>query len=164
VGDPTHCGFAAPLTTPVFSTSSTPEAAVLGLLCNWIGGLEVQMPKSIIIGLLVASLVLIGASTAGADDNTGVRPTPIVKQVAPETAKAGDVLTITGENLDKTRVKEFYLTTGTEDFKTAIVEQGSTEVKVTVPANVKTGRLHVMILTTGNPGQLLEQPVVLNIE
>ena len=75
------------------------------------------MLKSLIGGLLAASVLLVGAWGAAPDDNTALRATPIVKQVAPETAKAGDVITITGENLDKTRVKEFYLTTGTQGFQ-----------------------------------------------
>jgi hypothetical protein len=108
--------------------------------------------------------MLLTPSVAAADDNTALRLTPIVKQVAPETAKAGDVITISGENLDKAHVKEFYLTTGSEDFKTAVVEQTAAEVKVTVPAKVKAGRLRVMLLTVGVPPQLLEQPVAITIE
>ena len=120
------------------------------------------MLKSLFGGLLLASVLLAGANKDAKDE--GWKPTPLMRSVTPDTAKVGDVLTATGENLDKSRVKEIYLTDGTVEFKTEIVEQSASEVKVKVPAKVKFGRMRLMILTTGVQPQLLEQPVTVEIQ
>ena len=121
------------------------------------------MLKSVIGGLLVASVLLIGADSKESKDQ-GWKPTPLMRTVEPDTAKTGDVLTIAGEYLDKSRVKEIYLTDSKVEFKTEIVEQNANAVKVKVPAKVKTGRLRLMVLTTGVEPQFLEQPVSVEIQ
>ncbi len=118
------------------------------------------MMKSLITALLFASALL----TAGDGKDQGWKGTPLMRSVSPGTAKAGDVLTVTGEYLDKTRVKEIYLTDGKVEFKTEIVEQNENEVKVKVPADSKTGKLRLMVLTTGIQPQFLEQPVSVEIQ
>lgn len=119
------------------------------------------MLKSLIGSLLVASVLLIGADKA---KDQAWKPTPLMRTVAPDTAKAGDVLTISGEYLDKTRVKDIYLTDSKMEWKCEIVEQQQNEAKVKVPAKSKTGRLRLMILTTGVEPQFLEQPVAVEIQ
>jgi hypothetical protein len=89
---------------------------------------------------------------------------PQMKSVEPDTAKAGDVLTVTGENLDKASVAEIYLTDGKNDFKTVITAQESGTVKVKVPETAKPGRLALMVLTKGKDQKLIEQPVKVTIE
>ena len=120
------------------------------------------MMKSLIAALLFAALAL--AAGDGKDKDQGFKGTPLMRSVAPDTAKVGENLTATGEYLDKTHVKEVYLTDSKVEFKTEIVEQTENEVKVKVPANVKTGRLRLMVLTTGIQPQLLEQPVTIEIQ
>ena len=85
-----------------------------------------------------------------------------VASVEPPTAKAGDILTATGEGLAKTSVTAVFLTNGTDDFKAEVVEQTDTAVKFKVPAAVKPGRWAVMIQV--KDGMLLEQPVKVTIE
>jgi hypothetical protein len=89
---------------------------------------------------------------------------PQMKSVDPDTAKAGDVLTVTGENLDQSVVAEVYLTDGTHDFKAAITQQETGSLKVKVSAATKPGRLALMVLTKGKVPKLIEQPVKVNIE
>jgi IPT/TIG domain len=120
------------------------------------------MIKSAITALLFASVLL--AAGDGKDKDQGWKGTPLMRTVSPDTAKVGDVLTVTGEYLDKTRINEIYLTDGKVEFKTEIVAQNQNEVKVKVPANVKTGRMRLMVLTTGIQPQLLEQPVSVEIQ
>jgi hypothetical protein len=91
-------------------------------------------------------------------------PVPSMKAVDPSTAKAGDVLTVTGENLDRANVAEVYLTDGKTDFKTPIEEQAAEAIKIKVPASAKPGRLALMILTQGKDQKLIEQPVKVTIE
>jgi len=84
--------------------------------------------------------------------------------VDPTSAKAGDVLTVAGENLDKANVSQIFLTDGQNDFKTEITEQADTSVKVKVPASIKAGRFSLMVLTTGKQPKLIEQPVKVTVE
>ena len=127
-------------------------------------GVEVQMVKSLIGCLLMASVVVLGAGAGSDVKDQGWKPTPLMRSVSPDIAKSGDVLTVTGEYLDKARVKEIYLTDGKVEFKTPIVEQAETTVKVKVPPDAKPGRLRLMVLTTGVEPQFLEQPVAVTIE
>jgi nitrous oxidase accessory protein NosD len=89
---------------------------------------------------------------------------PQMRTCEPLNAKIGDVVTVTGENLDKANVDKVYLTDGTDDFVVEIQDQAATAVKIKVPAKVKAGRLALMILTRGKEPKLIEQPVKLTIE
>ncbi len=119
------------------------------------------MLKYFIGGVLAASMLLFAGDSA---KDQGWKPTPLMRSVSPDSVKVGEILTATGEYLDKARVKEIYLTDGKAEFKTEIVEQSQTEVKVKVPATVKAGRWRLMVLTTGVEPQLLEQPVTVEIQ
>ncbi len=89
---------------------------------------------------------------------------PSMKSVEPGTAKIGDILTVTGENLEKANVDKVYLTDGKDDFVVEIQEQQATTLKFKVPAKVKPGRLALMLLTRGKEPKLIEQPVKVTIE
>jgi hypothetical protein len=89
---------------------------------------------------------------------------PSITKVAPDTAKAGAILSIAGENLDKDKVAEIYLTDGKNDIKLEIIEQTATALKVRVPDPVKTGRFSLMILTATTPAQYFQMPVKVTIE
>ncbi len=88
---------------------------------------------------------------------------PRMASVDPYSAKAGDVVTVTGENLDKANVAKVYLTDGKNDLVCDVTEQAATALKFKVPAKA-TGRMAIMILTGGKEGKLIEQPVKLTIE
>ena len=89
---------------------------------------------------------------------------PQMQNVDPASAKAGDVVTVTGENLGQSIVAALYLTNGKDDFKAEITEQTSTSIKFKVPSAVKTGRLALMVLTKGKEPKLIEEPVKVLIE
>jgi hypothetical protein len=88
---------------------------------------------------------------------------PRMSTVDPSSAKVGDVVTVTGENLDKTNVAKVYLTDQKNDFTCEITSQTATEIKFKIPAK-STGRLALMILTNGKEQKLIEQPVKVTIE
>jgi len=88
---------------------------------------------------------------------------PKVTSVEPDTGKGGDAVSAKGENLDKSSIGELYLTDGKNDTKVAIQEQSGTEIKFTVPASIKAGRYHLMVLTA-NKASMIEQPVVFTVE
>jgi hypothetical protein len=89
---------------------------------------------------------------------------PQMKSVEPDTAKTGDLLTVTGENLDKANVADVFLTDGKNDFKAEITAQEAGSLKMKVPASAKPGRLALMVLTKGKEPKLIEQPVKVTIE
>jgi hypothetical protein len=88
---------------------------------------------------------------------------PRMSSVDPSSGKAGDVVAVTGENLDKTNVVKVYLTDGKNDLTCEVTEQSATTIKFKIPAKA-TGRLAVMILTSGKDAKLIEQPVKVTIE
>ncbi|HTS24837.1 MAG TPA: IPT/TIG domain-containing protein [Bryobacteraceae bacterium] len=90
---------------------------------------------------------------------------PRITAVDPQNGKVGDVITITGENLQKDSVAKVYLTDGTNDIQVdAITEQTATSIKFKIPDKAKPGRLALMFLTAGKAGQLMEQPYKITID
>ncbi len=110
--------------------------------------------------LMVAVLIALAAAAVLAAQAT----LPQMQSVDPASAKVGDVVTVTGENLDQSIVAALYLTNGKEDFKTEITEQTATSIKFKIPSLVKTGRLALMVLTKGKEPKLIEEPVKVLIE
>jgi hypothetical protein len=83
---------------------------------------------------------------------------PRMTSVDPDTAKIGDAVVATGENLDKASVAKVYLTDGKNDLIVEVLQQSATNIKFKIPAKA-TGRMAVMVLTTGKEPQYIEQPV-----
>jgi hypothetical protein len=102
--------------------------------------------------LFAATLVLFGQEAM-----------PRMSSVDPSSGKAGDVIAVTGENLDKANVAKVYLTDDKNDFVCEVTEQTATEIKLKIPAKA-TGRLALMILTNGKEPKLVTQPVKVTIE
>lgn len=92
---------------------------------------------------------------------------PMITGVDPPTGKRGDVITATGQNLQKENVAKLYLTDGVNeknDIQVEITSQGATEIKFKIPAKTVMGRMALMVLTTTKPPQLIEQPVKLTVD
>jgi hypothetical protein len=116
-------------------------------------GTDIQMKLSSVVPLLLAATLVLFAQEA----------MPRMSSVDPPSGKAGDVITVTGENLDKANVGKVYLTDSKNDFECEVTGQTATEIKVKIPAKA-TGRLALMILTAGKEPKLIEQPVKVTIE
>jgi len=84
--------------------------------------------------------------------------------VDPGTGKAGDEITVAGENLEKTLVAKVYLTDGKNDVLVDLTEQTATSIKFKIPTKAAAGRFALMLLTTGKEPKLIEQPVKLTVE
>jgi hypothetical protein len=108
--------------------------------------------SSLVLLLFAATLVLFGQEAM-----------PRMSSVDPSSGKAGDVIAVTGENLDKANVSKVYLTDGKNDFECEVTGQTATEIKFKIPAKA-TGRLALIILTSGKEPKLIEQPVKVSIE
>ena len=117
-------------------------------------GLDIQMKLSFVVSLLVAASFAAYAQQA----------MPRMISVDPPNGKKGDVITITGENLQKDVVSKVYLTDGKNDLVVEVTEQTDTSLKFKIPAKAAAGRLALMILTTGKDAKYIEQPVKLTID
>ena len=88
---------------------------------------------------------------------------PRMTSVEPQNGKAGDVVVVSGENLEKATVSKVYLTDGKNDLEVSITEQSGKEIKFKIPAKA-TGRLALMVLTSGKEAKLIEQPVKVQVD
>ena len=88
---------------------------------------------------------------------------PRMTAVDPPNGKKGDVIAVTGENLQKDVVAKVYLTDGKNDLVCEVTEQSATTIKFKIPAKA-TGRLAVMVLLTGKNQNFIEQPVKVTID
>jgi len=93
-----------------------------------------------------------------------VLPTPMMRAVNPDSAKAGEIVTVSGEHLDKSRVADLFLTNGQKDVKVEIVEQTATSIKFKVPNSVAAGRYNLLVLLVDIEPKLIEEPVRLTVE
>ena len=84
---------------------------------------------------------------------------PRMTNVEPDSGKAGDVLTVNGEHLDKGEVVELYLTDGKKDTKVQVTEQGPSALKFKIPDKATPGRFALLVLTGGKEPRLIEEPV-----
>ncbi len=91
-------------------------------------------------------------------------PMPRMTAVEPTSGKVGDILTVTGENLEKAHVAEVFLTDGKNDLKVPVTEQAATTLKFRIPPTVKPGKWALMILTAGKDPKYIEQPVKVTVE
>ena len=74
----------------------------------------------------------------------------------------GEILTMLGWDLGKSKVAEVYLTDGKSSWKAEIIHQSAKVVRVRIPANVIPGTLHVVLTTHGFPARWIAQsPAVL---
>jgi len=111
------------------------------------------MKLSYVVTLLIAA----GISAYG-------QAMPRMSTVEPTSGKKGDVVAITGENLDKDNVAKVFLTDGKNDTPVEVTEQSATSIKIKIPGAAKAGRLALMILTAGKEPKYIEQPVKVTIE
>jgi len=111
------------------------------------------MKLSFVVSLLVAASFVAYAQQA----------MPRMTSVDPVSGKKGDIIVISGENLQKELVAKVYLTDGKNDLQVEVTEQTATAIKFKIPAKA-TGRLTLMVLTSGKDAKYIEQPVKLTID
>ena len=116
----------------------------------------IQMRKS---SLTIAVLAALAAALLCAQSTM-----PQMQTVEPNTAKNGDVVTVTGENLGSGIVAALFLTDGKADTRVEMVEQTDTAIKFKIPVAMKNGRFALMVLTKGKDAKLIEEPVKVLIE
>jgi IPT/TIG domain-containing protein len=107
----------------------------------------------------VVSLLMAASFTAYAQQTM-----PRMTSVDPLNGKKGDVIVVTGENLQKDLVAKVFLTDGKNDIPVEIVEQTATSIKFKIPVKAVPGRLTLMVLTVGKDAKYIEQPVKVTID
>ena len=113
--------------------------------------------------LILLLLVLLPLQLVAVDPSQPM-PTPLMRVVDPGTAKIGDVVTVTGDNLNKELVAEVYLTAGESSYKVELISQSAKEIKFRVPADVKAGPYRISVLLTSVEPTMIEEPVRIVIE
>ena len=103
------------------------------------------------------ALSLISASALSAFQGV-----PRCTAVDPETAKTGDTVNVTCENLGKASFADVFLTDEKDDIKVTVMDHTADKLRIQVP-NVKPGRYHLEFLTA-NKASMVEQPVVLTVQ
>ena len=89
---------------------------------------------------------------------------PRMTSVDPMNGKTGDVITVTGENLQKDLVAKVFLTDGKNDILCEVLDQSATTLKFKIPAKAEKGaRLALMVETAGKDKKQIEQPVKVTI-
>jgi hypothetical protein len=89
---------------------------------------------------------------------------PRMLSVDPMNGKTGDVITVSGENLQKELVAKLFLTDDKIDILCEITEQTATSLKFKIPAKVEKGaRLALMVETAGKDKKQIIQPVKVTI-
>ena len=92
--------------------------------------------------------------------HTRAQAGPRVTGVDPTTAKAGDNVTVLGENLDKKAVVAVYLSDSSEDHKVQVVDQTPEKIVIKVP-KLKARDYNVSIQVRND---ILIQPVRLTVQ
>jgi hypothetical protein len=114
---------------------------------------RIKMKKSFLLSLAAATCLLVYAQEA----------MPRMTTVDPFSGKVGDVVTVSGENLDKANVDKVFLIDDKNDLPCVVTEQTATSIKVKIPAKA-TGRMAFMIRTAGKEPKDIVQPVKVTIE
>jgi hypothetical protein len=104
--------------------------------------------------------LLVAASLAGYAQQS----MPRMVSADPMNGRKGDVIAVTGENLQKDAVAKVYLTDGKNDYEVQVTEQTETSIKFKIPDKAAPGRLALMVLTTGKDAKYIEQPVKVTVE
>lgn len=120
------------------------------------------MQRHRIVSLLLLLLFTVAVAAMASDQpSQGV---PVIGAVNPDNGKPGDLVTATGDYLDKARVAEVFLSAANKDIKVEILEQTAAAIKFKIPAEATAGRYGLTVLMAGGDPILLEQPVVLVVK
>jgi hypothetical protein len=117
-----------------------------------------------LLSTIAIAILFLTVPTRGVEPKEGGFRTPLMRTVEPYKASAGDQVTISGENLDKARVAEVYISDGKENTPVTMVTQEDKKLVVKLPATAKPGRYSFVVMLTDNPPMFIEEPVKITIE
>jgi IPT/TIG domain-containing protein len=108
----------------------------------------------------VLALALAAAFVAISVHPLAAQVTARVTGVDPASGKANDIVTIAGENLEKSHVSAVFLSDDKDDHKASVVSQGADKIVIKVP-DVKPGDYNVSI-QAGN--SIFIQPIKFTVQ
>jgi len=117
-----------------------------------------------LLSAFAVALLLFCLPVRGVDPKETKIRTPLMRSVDPYKVNAGEQVVILGENLDKERIAEVYVTDGKTNTPIVIVEQTEKKLVVKVPATLKPGRYAFVVLLPEIPPTYIEEPVKITIE
>lgn len=116
------------------------------------------------LSAIAVALLLFCLPARGVDPKETKTRTPLMRTVDPYKVAAGEQVTIAGDNLDKERVAEIYVTDGKENIAVKIIEQDEKKVVVKLPTTLKPGRYAFVVMLPEIPPMFIEEPVKVTIE
>lgn len=124
-----------------------------------------------LLGFAAAFVLASGLALADGPKDGGqlVCGVPMFRTIVPDTAKAGDLVTVNGEGLQAACILQVFLSKGSTDVEVKIVSQNTSEISFKVPVNMKEGRYRLVVLAKEfNDGKTitkyLEEPIFLVVE
>jgi hypothetical protein len=96
-------------------------------------------PAIFLLGLAIVALAFLAPFAIRAQGTA-----PHISAVTPDTGKADDSITITGENLGKDKVAAVFLSDAKLDHKAVVVDQEPTKIVIKVPA-LKPGDYNISV-------------------
>jgi hypothetical protein len=118
----------------------------------------------VIIGVVIFIVIALTAFELRADaTDPNSQATPFMRTVDPASVKVGDLFTVSGDALDKSRVAALFLTDGKNDYKVEIVSQEANSIRGRVTAKTPLGRYALMVLMAGPEPKYIEQPVHITV-
>ena len=113
------------------------------------------------IWLVAVASFLLDAGSVPRDRDIVIRSHVI--RLEPDRGIPGDIVTALGEQLDRTRVEELYLTDGSCTALVTIVQQNEVAIRFRIPTHIPSGRYRVVLLLAGRYSRGVEQTVVLTV-
>jgi hypothetical protein len=123
---------------------------------------EASMKRLWFFAALLAVCLLATVAVVPAQQPTEANPLPMMNTIEPR--MGGDRPACDHHRKEPgKRVAGVYLTDGKKDWKMTVVEQTETKIVAKVAEKTPGGRFRLMAITTDDPGQYVEQPLVLDI-
>ena len=117
-----------------------------------------------LLSAVAIAFLFFSAPSSGVDPKDSKTRTPLMRTVEPYKASAGDLVTIVGDNLDKPRIAEVYVSDGKVNIPVKIVEQEEKKLVIKLPQKIEPGRYSFVVMIADTPPMLIEEPVKINIE
>src|SRR3954451_9195136 len=116
------------------------------------------------VSAFAVAIFLFCLPARGVDPKDAKVRTPLMRTVDPYKVTAGEQVVILGENLDKERIADVFLSDGKVNVPVVIVEQQEKKLVVKLPATLKPGRYAFVVMLPEIPPMYIEEPVKITIE
>jgi len=113
---------------------------------------------------VTASAIWLLAPAAGNDANREAYDRPRIDRVEPGAARAGGLVTIYGQSLDRSAVADVLLSDGDCVALTRILDQSATRIRVRLPRMLEPGKYSILLVTRGREPKFIDQGFTVKVE